>query len=178
MIKRLLLIILASSLLAACSATGKKDEGATVEDRSTTGTADDTGAGSNAQAYGTGPDAATSMRALDDPQSPLSVRIIYFDYDSSDVQPQFRNAIEAHAAFLAANPNVVLSMEGHADERGSREYNLALGERRSITVKRQMVLLGASAAQIRTISYGEERPVEEGHDEYVWSQNRRVELIY
>lgn len=178
MIKRLLLIILASSLLAACSATGKKDEGATVEQRNIPGATDEAAASSSAQAYGTGFDAATNMLALDDPQSPLSVRIIYFDYDSSTVLPQFRNAIEAHAAFLVANPNVIMSMEGHADERGSREYNLALGERRAITVKRQMLLLGASASQTRTISYGEERPVEEGHDEYIWSQNRRVELIY
>ena len=71
-----------------------------------------------------------------------------------------------------------MTLEGHADERGSREYNLALGERRSQTVKRQMTLLGASPSQIRTISYGEERPVIDDHDEYSWSQNRRVEIIY
>ncbi len=103
---------------------------------------------------------------------------IYFDYDSSEIQAQFRETIEAHAALLLANPSVFVSLEGHADERGSREYNLALGERRSQTVKRQMILLGVPSTQVRTTSYGEERPVSEGHEEFAWSQNRRVEIIY
>jgi peptidoglycan-associated lipoprotein len=79
---------------------------------------------------------------------------------------------------MAANPNVVVTLEGHADERGSREYNLALGERRAESVRRQMAILGASGSQFRVVSYGEERPAIDGHDEYAWSQNRRVEIIY
>ncbi len=177
---RNVLIILMVSLFTACSTTSDKPSSATVEDKSAaSGSASASGSsGSSARSYGTGADSATSMTALDDPQSPLSVRIIYFDFDSSEIQSQFRDTIEAHAAFLIANPDVYVSLEGHADERGSREYNLALGERRSHTVKRQMVLLGVSSSQVRTTSYGEERPVSEEHDEFAWSQNRRVEIIY
>jgi len=166
-------------MFTACTTTQDKPASATVEDRSPAGGAGASGPDSSgARSYGTGADAASRMTALDDPQSPLSVRIIYFDFDSSEIQSQFRDTVEAHAAFLAANPDIIVSLEGHADERGSREYNLALGERRSQTVKRQMVLLGASSAQIRATSYGEERPVSEEHDEFAWSQNRRVEIIY
>lgn len=177
---RNVLIILMVSLFTACSTTSDKPSSATVEDKSAaSGSASASGSSdSSARSYGTGADSATSMTALDDPQSPLSVRIIYFDFDSSEIQSQFRDTIEAHTAFLIANPDVFVSLEGHADERGSREYNLALGERRSHTVKRQMVLLGVSSSQVRTTSYGEERPVSEEHDEFAWSQNRRVEIIY
>jgi peptidoglycan-associated lipoprotein len=115
---------------------------------------------------------------LDDPDSPLSVRVIYFDYDSSTVRAEFRPVIEAHAIYLANRAGVAITLEGHADERGSREYNLALGERRALAVRRQIVLMGASAGQIRTVSYGEERPVVEGHDEQSYAQNRRVEILY
>lgn len=116
--------------------------------------------------------------ALDDPDSPLSIRVIYFEFDSDEVKPEYRSAVEAHAAYLAANSNTLVTLEGHADERGSREYNLALGERRAMAVRRQMVLLGASAGQVRTVSYGEERPVAFGHDEGSYALNRRVEIIY
>ncbi len=175
------LLIAALSLFSACSTTPDKPSSATVEDKSATGSSGsntDSSGTSSARSYGTGSDSATSMTALDDPQGPLAVRTIYFEYDSSEIQPQFREAIEAHAALLIANPDAIMSLEGHADERGSREYNLALGERRSQAVKRQMTLLGVSSSQIRTTSYGEERPVTEGHDEFAWSQNRRVEIIY
>ena len=118
------------------------------------------------------------MSELDDPQNPLSVRTIYFEFDSSEMQNQFRDVVEAHSTFLISNQETVIFLEGHADERGSREYNLALGEHRSQTLKRQMVLLGVPSRQLRTISYGEERPVSAEHDEFAWSQNRRVEIIY
>jgi len=114
----------------------------------------------------------------EDPDGPLSVRIIYFDLDSSKVRSDFRSSIEAHAAYLAGNPDVSISLEGHADERGSREYNLALGERRGLAVRKQLVLLGASAGQAQTVSYGEERPVVTGSDEESYALNRRVEIIY
>tara|TARA_B100001123_G_C15123227_1_gene952257 strand:- start:80 stop:715 length:636 start_codon:yes stop_codon:yes gene_type:complete len=114
----------------------------------------------------------------EDPDGPLSVRVIYFDLDSSKVRSDFRSSIEAHAAYLAGNPDVSISLEGHADERGSREYNLALGERRGLAVRKQLVLLGASADQAQTVSYGEERPVMTGSDEESYALNRRVEIIY
>lgn len=115
---------------------------------------------------------------LDDPMSPLSTRIIYFEYDSFEVRPEYRSALVAHAEYLAANPTLNVTVEGHADERGTREYNLALGEKRALEVRRQLVLLGASAMQVRTFSYGEEKPLMEGSDDQAYGQNRRVELVY
>lgn len=176
------LIVLLIGFFSACTTTSKDNSSsATVEDKSAGSGSGSKGSGSddgNARTYGVGADADTSMTALDDPQGPLSVRVIYFDYDSSEIQAKFRDTVEAHAAFLIANPNVIVALEGHADERGSREYNLALGERRSQTVKRQMTLLGVPSSQIRATSYGEERPVSEEHDDFAWSQNRRVEIVY
>ncbi len=157
--------------LSACSSKPKQADTAKVEDRS--------GAGDKgARTHGAGADAGGSMNELDNPASPLAVRTIYFDYDSSDILPEYQKAVEAHAAYLASHPEKTMALEGHADERGSREYNLALGERRAQSVKRQMVLLGAGTAQIRTTSYGEERPVVDAHDDAAWSQNRRVEIVY
>lgn len=172
------LLILAA--LTACSSTEEKvDDDVLVEDLSTgSATTSTTGDDSSATTYGTGSDTGSTLDPLDDPQNQLSVRIIYFAYDSSDIRPEFRPAIEAHAAYLAANPGKIVTLEGHADERGSREYNLALGERRAQSVKRQLSLLGASAGQIRTVSYGEERPQFDGHDEETWAENRRVVIIY
>jgi peptidoglycan-associated lipoprotein len=170
MIRTLVSCLLLSALLSACGSKPKQQESTVVEDRSA--------ATSGTQAYGAGRDAGSALEELSDPRSPLSVRVIYFDYDSSDIRSEFHATIEAHSAFLTANPNVSVVLEGHTDERGSREYNLALGERRALSVKRQMVLLGAASSQIRTTSYGEERPVALGSSESAWSQNRRVEIIY
>jgi len=115
---------------------------------------------------------------LSDPNSPLSQRVIYFAYDSDEVAEQDRELIAAHAAFLSANPDVKVSVEGHTDERGAREYNIALGERRAQAVRRMLEFQGVSPQQITTVSYGEEKPAVEGHDESAWSMNRRVELVY
>lgn len=106
------------------------------------------------------------------------MRIIYFEYDSTQIRSDYRSAIEAHSLYLQQNPNTYITLEGHADERGSREYNLALGEGRAKAVKQQMLLLGATSNQIRLVSYGEERPANEGHDDMSWQQNRRVEILY
>lgn len=175
--KSMIVLIFAAFLFACESTPEKADDAVAVEDQGTnlSDATDDT---SEAQTYGTEDDGRSGISSLDDPQGPLSVRIIYFEYDSSDIQLEYRAAVEAHAAYLLANPNTIMTLEGHADERGSREYNLALGERRAQTVKRQMTLLGASPDQIRTVSYGEERPAIDDHDEYSWGQNRRVEIIY
>lgn len=174
---RTLIMLLSLSVLFACSSTEEKPDDVVVEDQSEAVT-DAAGADAEAQAYGADEDAGAALDPLNDPSSQLSVRIIYFAYDSSEVRPEFRPAIEAHARYLAANPNTIVTLEGHADERGSREYNLALGENRANSVKRQLSLLGASAGQIRTVSYGEERPAVDGHDESAWSQNRRVVIVY
>jgi peptidoglycan-associated lipoprotein len=115
---------------------------------------------------------------LDDPDSPLSERIIYFAFDAAEVTAEYRPIVEAHAVYLAENPGASVTLEGHTDERGSREYNLGLGERRAQAVSRRLTLLGARPEQIRTVSYGEERPAREGHDESAWQLNRRVEIRY
>jgi peptidoglycan-associated lipoprotein len=115
---------------------------------------------------------------LNDPASPLSNRVIYFEYDSSAVRAEDQATLEAHAAYLAEHPNVTVRLEGHTDERGAREYNLALGERRAISIRQLLMLQGASVNQFEITSFGEERPAVEGHDEAAWSQNRRVEIIY
>jgi len=174
--KNLMIVLIFTAFLFACESTPEKaDDAVAVEDQGTSlSDADD----SEAQAYGTEDDDLSGMSSLDDPTSLLSVRIIYFEYDSSDVKSEDRTTVEAHAAYLVENPDTIITLEGHADERGSREYNLALGERRALTVKRQMTLIGASPDQIRTVSYGEERPAIDDHDDYSWSQNRRVEIIY
>ena len=175
---RLLFAITLTCLLIGCSKDQVKEDGpAEVTDLSadsTTATSDETAA----QAYGADSDSGSAFSELDDPQSPLSVRIIYFEYDSSEIRSDYRSAIEAHSLYLQKNPNTTITLEGHADERGSREYNLALGEKRAKTVKQQMLLLGASSSQIRLVSYGEERPASDGHDDYSWQQNRRVEILY
>jgi len=174
--KNLMIVLIFTAFLFACESTPEKaDDAVAVEDQGTNlSDADD----SEAQAYGTEDDDLSAMSSLDDPTSLLSVRIIYFEYDSSDVKSEDRTTVEAHAAYLVENPDTIITLEGHADERGSREYNLALGERRALTVKRQMTLIGALPDQIRTVSYGEERPAIDDHDDYSWSQNRRVEIIY
>lgn len=132
------------------------------------------GAGGAAGAYG----AAGGPGSLNDPNSPLSKRIIYFDYDSELVPPAYNNVVDAHAAYLAAHPGTHIRIAGHTDERGSREYNLALGDRRAQAVERSLMLKGVPRTQIETISYGEESPAAFGHDEESWQMNRRAVLDY
>ena len=115
---------------------------------------------------------------LDDPNSLLSKRTIYFDYNSSSVSGEERAAVEAHAQYLADNPNASVILEGHADERGTREYNIGLGDQRANAVRQIKTLFGVSGDQMRTVSYGEEKPSRLGHDESSWFFNRRVEVIY
>jgi peptidoglycan-associated lipoprotein len=104
--------------------------------------------------------------------------IIYFDFDSSELRPEDTDIVSRHAVQLSSNPQARVRLEGHADERGSREYNIGLGERRSQTVRRMLLIQGASAAQISTVSFGEERPAAFGSTEDAYSQNRRVEIQY
>lgn len=115
---------------------------------------------------------------INDPNSPLANRVVYFEYDSSSVREEDQATLEAHAAYLGDNPNVTIRLIGHTDERGSREYNLALGERRALSIRQILMLQGASVQQFQVTSFGEERPQAEGFDEGAWQQNRRVELTY
>src|SRR5690606_24528271 len=112
------------------------------------------------------------------PANLLDQLIVYFEFDRSDVPPQYNDMLAAHARYLASNPNARVRLEGHADERGSREYNIGLGERRAQAVRRILMLQGASAEQVSTVSYGEERPAALGSNEEAYSLNRRVEIVY
>ncbi len=150
---------------------------------STTTDAGSAGAGAGAQAggassYGTA-GGSLSSGAVVTPEELKQLRtVFYFDFDQSVVRQEGFADLEAHARYLAQNPSASVRLEGHADERGTREYNIALGERRAQSVERLMVVNGASANQIETVSYGEEKPAVLGHDAASWSQNRRVELKY
>lgn len=119
-----------------------------------------------------------SRNAIDQADSVLADRTIYFEFDSSKVQDKFMEVIERHAAYLSQYPDVEVRLEGHTDERGSREYNIGLGARRAASVEELLQVHGVSSDQIDTVSYGEEKPAVEGHDEEAWSENRRVELVY
>jgi len=113
-----------------------------------------------------------------DTDSCLRQRVIYFDLDRSEIKPEFQAQVACHAAYLRQFPEARVRLEGNADERGSREYNLGLGERRGNAVQSALSAAGASSSQLNVVSYGEERPVCRQHDESCWSKNRRVEIIY
>ncbi len=108
----------------------------------------------------------------------LAKRIVYFDFDSSEIRGEGTDIVAAHAKYLAGNTGMKVRLEGHTDERGSREYNIGLGERRAQAVRRALLLQGAAESQVSTVSYGEERPAAAGSDEAAWAKNRRVEIVY
>jgi len=176
---KIALAIVPVLFLIGCGTTSEvADEGAgsaATSGSTTTTTGADTGGAAGGQA--TTGDAAKGDQ-LDDPNSLLAKRVVYFDFDRSDVKSEFRSILAAHAEYLAGNPNAKVTVEGHTDERGTREYNIALGEKRAAAVKQALTLQGASAGQVNTISYGEERPAAMGHDEDAWGLNRRAELVY
>lgn len=147
----------------------KKDDSAT-SGAAQRGAADSEKLGSTTKPY--------SGHPLDNPDSPLIRKVVYFDFDQSVIKPEDKVTLDAHAGYLINNASAVIRLAGHADERGTREYNVALGERRANAVKRYLTLKGVSSSQLSTVSYGEERPAKRGHDESSWSMNRRVELDY
>jgi peptidoglycan-associated lipoprotein len=118
------------------------------------------------------------LSPLDDPASPLYRKVVYFDYDTAEIQPQYTDLLRVHAAYLYQTPGAGVTLEGHTDERGTRDYNLALGERRADAVKRFMIAEGVPGEKLTTLSYGEERPADPAHVEGAWAKNRRVELVY
>jgi peptidoglycan-associated lipoprotein len=178
---KLIAIAVASIFLVACKSA--PIEPAKVEDKSptaATGTAADTGADpnavkevaidSNANDAGNNP--------LKDPNNILSKRSIYFDFDSDAIRAEFRPLIEAHGKYLLANGNAKMVVQGNADERGTREYNLSLGQRRSVAVKKALNLLGVKDSQIETVSYGEEKATQNCADEACFSPNRRADIVH
>jgi peptidoglycan-associated lipoprotein len=177
--KRILAAVLATAILAACSSTPTKEQdGAAVEDRGAAGSQP------TKPPVATGPSTTpldpkgVSGNPLKDPSNVLSKRSIYFELDSNVVKEEFKPLVSAHARYLQQNPAQKLTVQGNADERGSREYNLALGQRRADAVKQMMQLLGAKTDQIETVSFGEEKPKATGHDEASWNENRRADLAY
>jgi peptidoglycan-associated lipoprotein len=118
------------------------------------------------------------MNPLHDPNSILAKRSIYFDFDKSNVKPEFNALVEAHAGYMTSHGSATIRIEGNCDERGSREYNLALGQRRADSLRKAMVLLGVADSRIETTSWGKEKPRAMGHNEAAWSQNRRDDIIY
>jgi peptidoglycan-associated lipoprotein len=158
-------------VLAACKNQDTVPEAAPTE---TVSSAND-GASINAQ----GNDGGITVSALDEQTRRLLQNlVVYFDYDQAEIRPEFNALLQAHGQNLASNPNAQVRLEGHADERGSREYNIGLGERRAQAVRRVLMLQGATANQLSTVSYGEERPAATGSDDEAWRLNRRVELVY
>ncbi len=157
--------------LAGCKFAPVKKRGGGEE--AAIGSETETGRTSGIEAGG-----ALDIKALNDPASPLSKRVLYFELDSSQISDEDREIIAAHARFLAAHPDISIVLEGHADERGTREYNLALGERRAKAVQQLLVLQGVDPRQVQVISFGEERPVALDHNESAWRLNRRVEILY
>jgi peptidoglycan-associated lipoprotein len=127
--------------------------------------------GSDAGTMGAGSQGAGASGAL-------ARNVVYFDFDKSDIKPEYADLIAAHARNLTAHPNLKLKLEGNTDERGTREYNIGLGERRAQAVRRAMMLQGVSQSQLTTVSFGAERPAVEGDDEAAWAKNRRVDMVY
>ena len=170
--KKLLIPALLSALLAACSTTPlPEDGGAPVESRSGSST------GVTPVTAG-GLDASGLPRELTDPKSKLSQRSVYFDLDSYEVKGEYKDLVAAHAKYLVANKGFKVLLQGNTDERGSREYNLSLGQKRADAVKRSLTLLGVQEGQIESVSLGEEKPKDAGHDESAWAQNRRADILY
>jgi peptidoglycan-associated lipoprotein len=156
------LLLFSVVLLGACASGVKLD--------------DVDGANGSNGANGSGTD--YSSQPWNDPKSPLFKRSIYFDFDSYAVKPEYQATIQAHANYLKANKDRKIRLEGNTDERGTTEYNLALGQRRSEAVRKSLSLLGVSDSQMEAISFGKEKPKAEGSSEAAWQENRRADIAY
>jgi peptidoglycan-associated lipoprotein len=174
--KQLLIAAIASLAagLSGCATTDSTTDstGASTTSASSTGSQSSTGSASRS---GTGTGSAVPPVG-GGTGAPDLKRSVYYEFDKYEVKPEYRTLVESHARWLRANPGAKLVIEGNADEQGSREYNLALGQRRAESVTKMMQLMGVSAAQLEAISYGEERPRSGGHDEKAWAENRRSDF--
>ena len=172
-------LLLSVGLVAGCSSTGGTSEeggeyGSDVaavdqEGGSTVYGGDDQGGVSSS---------GMAAREQAEQQALREITVFYFDFDTAEIKQEARDVLVAHARFLANNPGQNVRIEGHADERGTKEYNLALGERRANAVQRFLIVNGASRGQLETVSYGKEKPAVMGSSESAWAQNRRVELVF
>lgn len=170
-----IVLMLAVALAGAGCKTNKPKPGPSSQTEVGANGADASGAGSeaaNAGSVGSDDEVAGPQGGL------LARRVIYFDFDSSEIKGEGTDIVAAHAKYLAGHSGVRVRLEGNTDDRGSREYNIGLGERRAQAVRRALLLQGATEAQLSTVSYGAERPAVAGNDESAWSKNRRVEIVY
>ena len=181
--------IIAAFLLAALAGCASTPDDATpTDDKAATATTPAAGGATTSGATtsgapggsvsGTSASGGIPASALKDPNNILSKRGIYFDYDQFVVKDEYRAIVEAHAKYLQANRGARAILQGNTDERGTREYNIALGQKRADAVKNMMLLLGATEVQIETVSFGKEKPRREGHDEASWAENRRVDIVH
>jgi peptidoglycan-associated lipoprotein len=180
--KRKLLALTLVALLAGCGSSVKLDD-VPVEDKSGTNvTAAGSGGAGTQSGTGVGSGSVAPLDVTKDTPNvagPTGVgRIVYFDYDSFVIKPEFQSVIDAHARWLKANAARKAVIEGHTDERGGREYNLALGQKRSEAVRRALGLLGVPDNQVDPVSFGKEKPADAGHDEAAYAKNRRAEIAY
>ena len=179
MMKRYLMVAALAAVLAGCGSNVKLDPPIQGSGADATATQ---GAGAGAAGAGAGQSTVTQVQAGPagaDAAGPAGVgRVIYFDFDSFTVKPESQGLVDQHARFLQGNRGRSVAVEGHTDERGSREYNLALGQKRAEAVRRALTLVGATDAQIEAVSFGEEKPAVSGSSEDAYSQNRRVEIRY
>lgn len=178
--KKLLSSVLLAIALSACKSTPMVDKPAAVEDKSPkTEAAAPAAPAADTSADTSGvKEAVVSGNPLTDPNNILSKRSIYFDFDKDTVKEEFRPLVEAHAKYLAEHANAKVTLQGNTDERGTREYNLSLGQRRSVAVKKSLNLLSAQDKQIETVSYGEEKATPNCKDEACHQLNRRVDIVY
>ncbi len=172
--KKLLVVTAVLALMSGCASTPTEEVKAAVEDRAPTATAPTQGAA----AAPVTPVRTQQPNPLKDPRNILSKRSIFYDYDKYDVKDEYKPLLQAHARYLAQNRNAKMLIQGNADERGSREYNLALGQRRADGVKKMLQLMGAQESQTESVSLGEEKPRCTETTEACYSQNRRSDMLY
>ncbi len=174
--KKFVLAGLVSTLLVACGTSVPLND-VPVEDATAKAVGADAGAaGSGVQGGGVAP--VDLGRAVDQAPAPADSRLVYFDYDSFVIKPEFQAVIAAHARFLRAQPTRKVAIEGHTDERGGREYNLALGQKRAEAVRDALSILGVPSGQMEAVSFGKEKPVVLGSEEAAFAKNRRAEIRY
>jgi peptidoglycan-associated lipoprotein len=169
------LLIAGAALLAGCPKKHNVIESPNAGSQ-VSGSTEGEGASTSSRALNGGADAQGSGMGAD--AGPFARKVIYFDFDKSEIKPEFAAVVAAHSRNLASHPNLHVKLEGNTDERGTREYNIGLGERRAQAVRRALMLQGVAESQVTTVSFGAERPAAEGDDEAAWAQNRRVELVY
>lgn len=171
-------LIAAAGLLAGCPKKNTTVEPPTAGSQ-VPGAANPNGEGASTSGAPLGEAGTTGAgQIIGGPEGSAASRVIYFDFDKSDIKPEYAAVVTANAQYLVAHPNARLKLEGNTDERGTREYNIGLGERRAQAVRRALMLQGVAQNQLTTVSFGSERPAVEGDDEAAWAKNRRVDLVY